>query len=104
MTTEYVTVAEVASLPPGQGRTVHVSGREYSLWNLDGQFYCLDDECPHRGASLGAGMLDGPEAVCPLHGWAFDVRTGQCALRPDRPAHTYPTRVQDGQVQILVSR
>jgi nitrite reductase/ring-hydroxylating ferredoxin subunit len=99
---EFVSVAEVASLPPGTGRTVHVRGREYSLWNVDGQFYCLDDQCPHRGASLGAGTLDGLEVVCPLHGWAFDVRSGECALRPDRPTRTYATRVNEGQVQILV--
>jgi nitrite reductase/ring-hydroxylating ferredoxin subunit len=99
---EFTSVADVSSLPPGTGRTIHARGRNYSLWNVDGQFYCIDDECPHRGASLGAGMMDGVEAVCPLHGWAFDVRTGVCALRPDRPAKTYLTRVLDGQVQICI--
>ena len=99
---EFIAVASVDSLPPGQGRTVHVRGRNYSLWNLNGQFYCLTDECPHRGVSLGAGMLDGTEAVCPMHGWAFDVRTGVCVLRPDRPAATYPTRVTGDQVEIGV--
>lgn len=99
---EFVAVAEVTSLPLGRGRTVHVRGREYSVWNLNGEFYCLDDQCPHRGASLGAGSLDGVEAVCPMHGWGFDVRTGECALRPDRPVRTYPTRVVDGQVEIAV--
>jgi nitrite reductase/ring-hydroxylating ferredoxin subunit len=98
----FVPVADVASLLPGCGRTVHVGGRDYSLWNVDGEFYCLDDLCPHRGASLGAGFLDGNEVVCPLHGWAFDVRSGQCALRPDRPARTYPTRVHNDQVEIAV--
>src|SRR5262245_2260539 len=38
---EFVSVAEVASLPPGTGRTVHVSGREFAIWNVDGQFYCI---------------------------------------------------------------
>lgn len=99
---EFTPVADVSSLPPGRGRTVHVRGREYALWNLNGEFFCIDDECPHRGASVGAGTLEGTEAVCPLHGWAFDVRTGVCALRPDRPTGTYPTRVVDGQVQICV--
>src|SRR5689334_9993190 len=99
---EFVAVADMASLPPGKGRTVHVRGRDYSLWHLDGEFFCLDALCPHRGASLGAGSLDGGEAVCPLHGWGFDVRTGQCQLRPDRPAQTYPTRVVNGQVEILI--
>jgi nitrite reductase/ring-hydroxylating ferredoxin subunit len=99
---EFVTVADLESLPPGSGRTVHVRGREYSIWNVSGEIHCLDDECPHRGASLGAGTLEGTQVVCPMHGWAFDVSSGTCTLRPDRPARTYPARVVDGQIQILV--
>ncbi len=99
---EFVTVADLESLPPGRGRTVHVRGREYCVWNVGGEIYCLDDVCPHRGASLGAGTLEGTEVVCPLHGWAFDVGSGLCKLRPDRPAQTYPARIVDGQIQILI--
>jgi nitrite reductase/ring-hydroxylating ferredoxin subunit len=73
---EFISVASVDSLPPGRGRTIHVRGRDFALWNLDGQFFCVDDACPHRGASLGAGSLQGCELICPLHGWGFDVRTG----------------------------
>ena len=99
---EYVSVAAAASLAPGQGRTVHVRGREFAVWNLEGQFYCIDDQCPHRGGPLGSGMLQEGEVICPLHGWGFDLRTGACLTRPDRPVKTYPTRVLDGEVQILV--
>jgi nitrite reductase/ring-hydroxylating ferredoxin subunit len=99
---QFVPVATVESLPPGQGRTVHVQGREFALWNLEGRFYCLDDACPHRGGPLGAGTLEDGEVFCPLHGWGFDVRTGDCELRPDRPVKTYPTRVVNGEVEILV--
>jgi nitrite reductase/ring-hydroxylating ferredoxin subunit len=98
----FISVADVASLPPGQGRTVHVRGREFALWNLDGEFYCLDDQCPHRGGPLGAGSLEDGQVFCPLHGWGFDVRTGACSVRPDRPVKTYPTRIKNGEVQIKV--
>ena len=37
-----------------------------------------------------------------MHGWGFDVRTGDGLTRPDRPLKTYPTRVVDGQVQVCV--
>jgi nitrite reductase (NADH) small subunit len=99
---EFVSVADVASLPPGTGRTVHVAGREFAIWNVDGQFYCIDDQCPHRGGPLGASRLKDGLISCPLHGWEFDVRTGHCLTRPDRPVKTYPARMESGQVQILV--
>jgi len=33
---DFVSVADVSSLPPGTGRTVHVAGREFAIWNIDG--------------------------------------------------------------------
>ena len=99
---EFISVAEAASLPPGSGRTVHVKGREFAIYNLDGQFYAMDDACPHRGGSLGAGLLEKGEIFCPLHGWAFDLKTGACRSNPERPVKSYPTRVKDGQVQICI--
>src|SRR5437870_10712854 len=53
----FVSVADVKSLPPGHGRTVHIKGREFALFNVEGQFYAIDDTCPHRGGPLGAGYL-----------------------------------------------
>lgn len=99
---EFVSVADAASIPAGHGRTVHVRGREFALWNVDGQFYCIDDQCPHRGGPLGSGGLKDGEVFCPLHGWGFDVRTGACTTRPDRPVATYAARVVDGKVEICV--
>lgn len=99
---DFVSVADVESLPDGHGRTVHVRGREFAVYHLDGEFYALDDLCPHRGGPLGAGVLENGQVHCPLHGWSFDLKTGACLTRPDRPVKSYPTRVQDGQVQILV--
>ena len=99
---EFVPVAEVSSLAPGQGRTVEVRGRRYALWNLDGEFYAIDDDCPHRGGPLGAGVLEKGQVYCPLHGWAFDVKSGACASNPARPVACHRTRVEDRKVWIEV--
>ena len=98
----FVSVVDITSLPPGQGRTIHLNGREFALWNVDGTFHCLDNDCPHRGGPLGAGCLQNGLVYCPLHGWGFDPRTGACENRPDKPVQTYPTRVLDGHVEICV--
>ena len=98
----YVPVAPVDSLPPGQGRTVEHRGRRFALWNLDGRFYAIDDDCPHRGGPLGAGILDQGLVHCPLHGWAFDPRTGACTSNPARPVACHDTKVENGQVWIAL--
>ena len=98
----FTSVADVASLPPGHCRTVHVQGREFALFNLDGEFFAIDDQCPHRGGPLGAGCFENGRVFCPLHGWEFDVRTGAGVTRDDKPVRSYPTRVVDGQVEIAI--
>jgi len=102
--TQYVSVLEAASLPPGHGRTVHVQGREFAVFNVDGQFFAVDNTCSHRGGPLGAGLAVGGRVFCPLHGWEFDLTTGACVTRPDRPVRCYPTQVKDGQVQICLPK
>jgi nitrite reductase/ring-hydroxylating ferredoxin subunit len=97
---DFVPVADVASLPPGHGRTVHVKGRLFAVFNVSGKFCAVENDCPHKGGPLGGGLLEGNKIVCPLHGWGFDAETGVCDVRPDRPVKTYPTRVRDGQVEI----
>lgn len=93
-------VAEIESLSPGEGRTVEIQGRRFALWNLDGEFVAIDDACPHRGGPLGAGVLQDGRVYCPLHGWAFDPRTGACLSNPERPVACHPTKVEDGKVWI----
>ena len=97
---EFIEVAEVNSLLPGQARTVEVRGRRLALANVAGQFHAVDDTCPHRGGPLGAGFLDGRTLHCPLHGWGFDVTTGACDVRPDKPVRRYPAEIREGRVYV----
>lgn len=100
---EFIAVADTASLPPGKGRTVEVRGRRFAVWNVDGQFHAIDDTCPHRGAPLGAGVLENGKVYCPLHGWEFDVKTGACHSNPARPVNSYPAKEENGQVWIAIN-
>ncbi|MBX3746366.1 MAG: Rieske (2Fe-2S) protein [Verrucomicrobiae bacterium] len=97
---EFVAVAQADSVAEGEGRTVEVRGRRFALWRVEGAFHAIDDACPHRGGPLGAGVLQDGRVHCPLHGWAFDPRTGACLSNPERPVACYPTKVEDGVVWI----
>jgi UDP-MurNAc hydroxylase len=42
--------------------------------------------CPHRQADLGVfGEVDGEHLVCTLHGWRFDLHTGECLTAAEHP-------------------
>ena len=96
----YVTIAP-ADLAPGRVRVVEHEGRRYAVCNVDGRYHVVDDTCTHDDGPLGEGRLDGCAIVCPRHGARFDVRDGRVLSMPAVfPIRSYPTRVEDGQVQI----
>lgn len=100
----YIPALDAAALPPGKGETVLLAGRRVAVFNVAGQFYALDDDCPHRGGPLGSGWVDADacHVTCPLHGWAFDLKTGAGVTVPARPVRSYTVRVVEGKVEVSV--
>lgn len=41
----------------------------------------VQERCPHRGASLLYGFIEGDTLRCPYHGWLYN-RAGECIERP----------------------
>jgi nitrite reductase/ring-hydroxylating ferredoxin subunit len=48
-----------------------------------GQPFAIEDACNHAGASLASGPRAGCVVACPLHGYRFDLRSGEL-LSPRR--------------------
>lgn len=96
----FVKILDVDQLKPGQVTTVTIKGHDVCIANVEGEFFALDNKCPHRGGQLGDGQLQGADVICPLHGWDFDVRTGISRYdHLDRVA-TFPVRQVNGHVEI----
>lgn len=99
----FVKVASVQELPPGKAKPVTVGTRRIALIHAGDQFYALEDTCPHKGAPLSEGDVEGTELVCPWHAAAFDLATGAHLCPPaPRGVATFPVRVVDGAVEVDV--
>lgn len=99
----FQTVATVADLAPGEMTYVEVGSNEEPvvLINVDGNFFALSDTCTHEDASLSDGEISGDEIECPLHGGAFEIRTGLPVAFPVVvPAKMYPVRVIGNDIQV----
>lgn len=96
---QFVRVAAVGELKPGEMRQVVVGDQRILLANVDGTYYALNDDCTHLGASLSDGTLSGEIVECPLHGSQFNVRSGEVVEWPaDEAAQTYEVRVEEDQI------
>jgi nitrite reductase/ring-hydroxylating ferredoxin subunit len=92
-----VRVAALADLPAGAPRPVEVAGARIVLIRVGDVVHACGDVCPHRGGWLSEGKLSGIRLACPLHGWIFDIRSGQCVF-PGRGASVPSYRVRiDGE-------
>ena len=75
-------VATIQDLPPGSVRTVGIAGRSIAIFNVDGTFYAIDNDCTHDGAPLSEGVVVDGCVVCPWHAAEFDLATGKALTPP----------------------
>lgn len=72
------------------GRLPDAPDGPIAVFRVRDRMWAIRDECPHAGASLADGDLDGTVITCPRHGSQFDVTTGSRERGPsDFPIRTY---------------
>jgi nitrite reductase/ring-hydroxylating ferredoxin subunit len=96
-----IRVARVSDLREDQAKLVIVRGREVALFFRGGQYYALDNRCPHQGGPLGEGFFDGDSIICPWHHWDFHLKTGRSRLGEDVCVKTYAVEVTDEEIFIV---
>ena len=95
---DFVRVAAVSDLKPGESKVVDVNGEQVALFNVDGEFFAINNTCMHRGGPLGEGFLEGDVVTCPWHGWKYNVKTGNSAMIPNQKVPAYQVKVENSEV------
>lgn len=98
-------VGTVGDVAPGAVKTVHYFGQDIVLFRTEaGVLSALDRTCPHVGAHLGLGTVQGNCLRCPFHDWAF-ATDGRCVEIPYAPkippravVRTWPMREKNGLI------
>jgi len=96
----YVTVARTSAVQPGMGTVVRVKGQEIAIFNVKGQFYALDNRCPHQDYPLGMSPVFDNLVLCIGHAWRFNIKTGQCYSASGMDVRTYEVMVEGEEVKI----
>ena len=98
---EWMDVAKVTQIQPGDWEIVELDDIDIAVFNIDGQFYAIEDTCTHDGGCLTGGSVEGEEIECPRHGARFNIKTGEALTAPAyEPVATFPVRVTNDMVQI----
>ena len=96
-------VCPVEELPSCSVKIVYAGEIAVGVYNLNGQYYALEDRCSHDDGPLCEGDFecDDGVAICPRHGANIDIRTGRALTLPAvESVRTFPVRVEDGIVKV----
>ncbi|WP_086204302.1 Rieske (2Fe-2S) protein [Acinetobacter silvestris] len=83
---------------------LQIGDKTLALFNVAAQFYAIDDSCPHQGASLFGGKLEGQVIQCCAHGLRFDLVSGYLLNSTQLKVASYPVEVIDDQVFIVMKQ
>jgi len=107
-------ICPAAELDPGERTIVDLEGLSVGVFNVDGEYYALNNVCPHQLAPLCKGTLtgttsaaspgefgewerDGEVLRCPWHGWEFDVTNGESLFNPHLTTRTFEAGVEPSE-------
>jgi nitrite reductase (NADH) small subunit len=94
---EKVEVAKTSEISPSERRFYEVKGKEIAIINVDGEYYAIENFCPHMGGPVGRGPLSVSDEekviMCPFHEWRFDLETGDVVFPSKKRVQKYEVKV-----------
>jgi nitrite reductase (NADH) small subunit len=101
----FQTVAKAGDIPEGQGRCFPVNGTMVGVFLHNGEYFAINDFCPHMGASLSDGpVAEDGSVMCSWHAWCFSVKDGTWLdnRKSGIKTATYPVRLAGRDIQVDV--
>ncbi|MEO1528046.1 MAG: Rieske (2Fe-2S) protein [Planctomycetota bacterium] len=98
---EFESVGKVNDFEIGRGQAFPVNGRMVAVFRQeDGSWRAIDDLCPHQGASLAEGHVDGNTVSCPWHAWRFSIVDGTWEDNPRLKVDCFEVKIEGDEVLV----
>ena len=102
---EFVPVAKVGDVRPGEGKLVRPAagryrGKAMAVFNENGRHYILNYICPHSGGPIGEGTIKDGIVTCPFHGWSYQADTGLPQASAEHSISAYEVKVEGDAILV----
>lgn len=97
---DYETVGKVGEFGDGVGKAVEYDGRMVAVFRRGEEWFAIDDLCPHMGASLAEGYVEGNCVTCPWHAWRFTMDDGKLEDNPNLSVECFDVKVDGDNVLV----
>jgi nitrite reductase (NADH) small subunit len=100
---DWKTICALQDIPVLGARVVHSAEGDIAIFrNAEDEVFALRDKCAHKAGPLSQGIVHGRQVTCPLHGWKYELASGE-AVAPDiGSTRAFEVTVADGQVLLKV--
>ena len=113
----WVEVDNSRDFAEGTMKEVVIEGREILLARVGDSYYAASNRCPHMGAKLSDGSIEGTVVTCPRHGSQFDLSDGHVIrwarmpvfisavskmIKRPRPLTTYAVKVEGESILVEI--
>jgi len=89
-------IVAVDEVPMQETQYLEVDGRHLFVYRTPESVQVYDSRCPHQVTDIPHLALDGRQLTCPKHGWAFDLATGACVEKGNRPLNRFQHKEENG--------
>lgn len=73
-------------------------GRSVFIYRSGSDCRVYDSRCPHQVTDIPHLALSGVQLTCPKHQWAFDVSSGECVAKGNRPLKLFDSKIEQGRL------
>jgi nitrite reductase/ring-hydroxylating ferredoxin subunit/alkylhydroperoxidase/carboxymuconolactone decarboxylase family protein YurZ len=87
-------VTPLSGVKDGATTWFDCDGRNLFVFRKGTKLKVYDSRCPHQVTNIPHLALEGTKLTCPKHEWAFDIETGRCIAKGDRPLTEFPHKVE----------
>ena len=97
---DFEVVGKISDFEENQGKAVPVDGQMVAVFRKGDDWYAIDDLCPHMGASLAEGHVEGHSVTCPWHAWRFCIKDGTLEGNPRVKADSFEVKIDGDDVLV----
>jgi len=91
-------IAAEAEIPQQETGFFEADGRHLYTWRNGDEVSVYDSRCPHQVTDIPHLSLEGKTLTCPKHNWAFNIETGDCIAKGNRPLRKFDHKIEHGRL------
>ena len=97
-------ICSIDELKEQAGKRFIIDEVDLAVFKLEGKVYTLSNVCPHQHTTMiYDGFIEHGCVVCPVHGWMFDILTGNMPTG-GKGLDSYETKIINNDVYVRISR